>query len=469
MSLRDLPEWGTAWDGAPRLDTFFQDYFKTPGEAGRARRFFGALAVSVMAPGRSQSDVPVLVGAAADVAEATTLLDTLSHRRRHSEGSPSSIAFVDGYAREGERELLCRGERRFARSGVFAVVRAPSVAAAKVSPHHQALYIWVGKLGGDSTRRRLAENRSQLLAEARVRIEGPATLGEYLLHLQWDGTSRLQSWLTTYGGAQDSPQTRWLGMLWPLLQVRAAIEGGPVEAPMFGLYGTQAIGKSRLVSTFMQPLFEWDATSIEVEGTSTDYEAFARRMKLLAVRGWVPVATHGSASTKPQAGVRWVRIRTAPDIDGLTHIREQLWAEAVSIWRQGDPLQIAGAAASGWQLVDPVESQSATQASDSVLHDCPELCKALARPDVQKLLARPGVDGEFADMLVAVAENDAGARVEGLGDIARAATDVRRAMGVISTTADRIEAEQPERAAELAELRKLIGAVLQHMEDYCDA
>ena len=402
--------WRTAWDGAPRLDTFFQDYFKTPGEARGARRFFGALAASEVTPARSQSDVPVLVGAAADVAVASSVLDTLSHLL------PSSIAFVDSYAHEGDEELLSRGEQAFAaRSGVFAVVRAPSVEAAKVSPESRALYIRVGRLGarhGDSARRRLAENRSQLLAEARVRLEGPASLREYLLHLQWDGISRLPSWLTTYGGAQDYPQTRRLAVSWPLAQVRTLLEGGPAEAPLFGIYGDQAIGKSRLISTFMQPLTPHasEASGVEVEGTWTSEGALLARTESLVARGWVPVVTHHRGICRPPAGVQWIRINAAPDLHGLGEVCEQLWAEAVCLW---------GLAVG--------EGQSATQASESVLHDCPELCKALARPDVQKLLARPGVDSELADMLVFVA----GARAEGPGE--------------------------------------LIGAVLQHMEDSCDA
>ena len=75
-----------------------------------------------------------------------------------------------------------------------------------------------------------ALDRIWLLLESRFRLSVPKELmrtvvidtarlnkfhpvRDYLAHLVWDGVSRIDTWLTTYGGVEDSKYSRTVGAL----------------------------------------------------------------------------------------------------------------------------------------------------------------------------------------------------------------------------------------------------------------
>jgi len=67
---------------------------------------------------------------------------------------------------------------------------------------------------------------------------------EYLAGLRWDGTGRLDTWLTTYCGAEDSIYTRGVGSRWMLAAVARAMEPGCKVDNVLLLEGAQGVKKS---------------------------------------------------------------------------------------------------------------------------------------------------------------------------------------------------------------------------------
>ncbi len=67
---------------------------------------------------------------------------------------------------------------------------------------------------------------------------------EYLAGLRWDGTGRLDEWLTTYCGAEDSIYTRGVGSRWMLAAVARAMEPGCKVDNVLLLEGAQGVKKS---------------------------------------------------------------------------------------------------------------------------------------------------------------------------------------------------------------------------------
>jgi hypothetical protein len=68
------------------------------------------------------------------------------------------------------------------------------------------------------------------------------------LEAKWDGTARLDTWLSTYGGAEDSPLVRSIGAKTLIGAVRRARQPGVKFDTMLVLVGDQGCGKSTACS-----------------------------------------------------------------------------------------------------------------------------------------------------------------------------------------------------------------------------
>jgi hypothetical protein len=87
----------------------------------------------------------------------------------------------------------------------------------------------------------------QLLALARSAF-GYHPVKEYLSGLAWDGKPRIDSWLTTYCGADDSEYTRRVGGMFLIAAVaraHAALPDGAKVDTVLVLEGEQGVGKSQ--------------------------------------------------------------------------------------------------------------------------------------------------------------------------------------------------------------------------------
>ncbi len=71
-------------------------------------------------------------------------------------------------------------------------------------------------------------------------------LADWLRSLRWDGVQRLDTWLSTYAAAVDTPYTRAAGVCWLRSAVARALQPGVKADAMLVLEGLQGAGKSSL-------------------------------------------------------------------------------------------------------------------------------------------------------------------------------------------------------------------------------
>lgn len=94
-----------------------------------------------------------------------------------------------------------------------------------------------------------------LVAAARERYSFDA-VREYFEKLQWDGVPRLDTWLTEYAGAVDSPYTRRVGATYLISAVARAYQPGCKVDHVLVFEGPQGFKKSTLIKT-LAPNPDW--------------------------------------------------------------------------------------------------------------------------------------------------------------------------------------------------------------------
>lgn len=194
----------------------------------------------------------------------------------------------------------------------------------------------------------------------------------YLSALVWDGKRRLDTWLTTYAGAENNEYSTMVGAKFLISAVARALEPGCKVDTMLVLEGPQGLKKSTLART----LFGSDWFSDQVGEVATkessqqiqgmwcievsEMDAFTKsddravkaflsrtedryrptygRNTITRPRRCVFIGTYnpdGSGITKDATGARryWFVTCTAINIIELRKDRDQLWAEAVARYR----------------------------------------------------------------------------------------------------------------------------------------
>jgi predicted P-loop ATPase len=196
--------------------------------------------------------------------------------------------------------------------------------------------------------------------------------------LNWDQTVRTPTWLSRYCGAPDTPYVRAIGQRWLISAVARVYEPGCQADCMFVLEGPQGILKSTLLRTLAMRR-EWYAHRISALGSKdsmlevrgvwifelAELEAIRRaalgtsKSFLTAlddryVPPWgrntirVPRQCIFAGSINPPADGRYLpdstgnrRLWPFPcqviDINGFIQVRDQLWAEAVHLYKGGAP------------------------------------------------------------------------------------------------------------------------------------
>jgi predicted P-loop ATPase len=199
---------------------------------------------------------------------------------------------------------------------------------------------------------------------------------DYLNRLQWDGTPRLQTWLTRYLGADDTPLNRAIGKLTLVAAVRRARHPGCKFDHILVLEGLEGTLKSTALVTLVgvdnfsdqtilnasdkeqQELVRgvWifeigdlvgmkrsEVEKVKAFATRTHDRArpaYGRRRVDAARRCIFVGTTNDDEYLKSETGNRrrWpVGTRTI-DIEALGRDRDQLWAEAAAVEAQNDPL-----------------------------------------------------------------------------------------------------------------------------------
>ncbi|MCB1502163.1 MAG: toprim domain-containing protein [Bauldia sp.] len=195
---------------------------------------------------------------------------------------------------------------------------------------------------------------------------------DYLTGLAWDGTPRLETWTLRYLGADDTPLNRAFGSLWMISAVARIMRPGAKVDHMLILEGPQGAKKSTALKVlagdawFTDELAEIgskDAAQqmrgiwiIEIAELDAIGRAEVSRIKAFLTRTVdryrppyeryvidVPRQCVFAGSVNPDTYLRdetgnrrfWPVRCGQIDLDGLRLDRDQLWAEAVALFRAG--------------------------------------------------------------------------------------------------------------------------------------
>ena len=195
---------------------------------------------------------------------------------------------------------------------------------------------------------------------------------DYLTNLVWDGVSRLEQWVITYLGAEDTLLNHAIGSRWMISGVARILQPGAKVDHMLILEGPQGAKKSSALKTLAGG--EWFTDELAEIGSKdaaqqmrgmwiiefAELDAISRaevsRIKAFLSRTTdryrppyeryvveVPRQCVFAGSVNPDTYLRdetgnrrfWPVRCGSIDIDALRHDRDQLWAEAVARHRQG--------------------------------------------------------------------------------------------------------------------------------------
>ena len=197
----------------------------------------------------------------------------------------------------------------------------------------------------------------------------------YLSALSWDGEPRLQNWLTDHFGVEPSPYAAAVGSRWMISAVARAFEPGCKADCCLILEGTQGIKKSTALRTLADPWFTDELpdlgskdAAIQTHGVwlieIAELDSMSRgdvgRIKAFMSRAtdrfrppygkrsidsprqcvFAGSVNHSTYLRDETGGRRfWPVACKAPviDVDALAEVRDQLWAEAVTMYYDGKP------------------------------------------------------------------------------------------------------------------------------------
>ncbi len=196
---------------------------------------------------------------------------------------------------------------------------------------------------------------------------------EYLDRLVWDGTIRLKTWLLRYLGAADNPVHRFVGQAWMCGAAQRVYQPGSKFDNVLVLEGPQGLRKSMALHVLggawhcesitdvgskdsltnlrgmwivefaeLDAIGRVDASRIKqhISAQNDVYRPpYGRRSITVPRQNVFAASCNPEKYLKDETGARrfWpVRCGRQIDIDALTRDRDQLWAEAVHLLKQGE-------------------------------------------------------------------------------------------------------------------------------------
>lgn len=196
---------------------------------------------------------------------------------------------------------------------------------------------------------------------------------DYFDALTWDGRARCDRWTVDYLGCEDNPYSRMVGLFFILNMVRRIYEPGCVMRSVPVFEGQQNKGKSRALWTLTNP---WYSDTMLRIGDKDSYQMLQgvmcyevsemdsfSRSEATAVKAFISStednfrAPYERAPQKHQRQTTFAATTNAVeylkdwtgntrfwplavgeniDLDGLAKARDQLWAEAVALYHQGE-------------------------------------------------------------------------------------------------------------------------------------
>ncbi len=196
---------------------------------------------------------------------------------------------------------------------------------------------------------------------------------EYFDALQWDGLARCDAWTVRYMSCADTPYSRMVGLYFLINMVRRIYEPGCVMRSVPVFEGAQNKGKSRALWTLTNP---WYSDTMLRIGDKDSYQMLQgvlcyevsemdsfSRSEATAVKAFISSTEDNFRAPYERSPVKHRRQTTFAattnaveylkdwtgntrfwplaigdriDLDGLAEARDQLWAEAVALYRMGE-------------------------------------------------------------------------------------------------------------------------------------
>jgi putative DNA primase/helicase len=196
---------------------------------------------------------------------------------------------------------------------------------------------------------------------------------DYLRGLTWDRVPRIDTMLTRYAGAEDLPHIRAIGFRWMLSAVARVMDPGCKVDTMLILAGKQGVGKSTFARVLGGPWFtdaeidphdvkdavlalhgrwivevaEWDKwsdrdqrkiksfVSCQVDAIRRPYGRFVEEFPRQNV--FVGTTNDDGFFEDPTGSRRFLPVTVSGfDLNGLHRDRDQLWAEAYTMFDRGE-------------------------------------------------------------------------------------------------------------------------------------
>ena len=247
-------------------------------------------------------------------------------------------------------------------------------------------------------------------------------LKDYLNGLQWDGTPRLASWLTAYCGAEQTPYISEIGLRWCISAVARGFKPGCKADHMLVLEGAQGRRKSSALAALAGE--DWFSDSLPQMGTK-DAQSYLRgrwiievgeleamRKEVDAIKAFLTrqVETYRPAYGREEvseprrcifAGTTnkddWQRDETggrrfwpvkvgAIDVDAIERDRDQIWAEAVTLYRAGERWWLEG------EIAQQAQAEAAERRPDDPWRaDIAQAVQGKAEVTAKQVLGEMGV------------------------------------------------------------------------------
>jgi putative DNA primase/helicase len=203
-------------------------------------------------------------------------------------------------------------------------------------------------------------------------------LQDYLNDLRWDGSERIDQWLTDCLGAEDSPFVRAVGRKFLISAVARAMAPGCKVDTMLVLEGAQGIGKSQTLQALAEPWVLEELSDMKSKDGKQDIQGHwlvevseldaMKRNEIETVKAFITKqvdtfrpsygrfskpherqcvlvgTTNSDSYLRDHTGNRrfWPVCCKNVDLKALRHDRDQLWAEALAAYRQGERWWLEG-------------------------------------------------------------------------------------------------------------------------------